>query len=133
MSSSDYQLQDISSCHLSRPGLGDRMFESVHNYGAPLSSISASPLQQSNDYSDKFIMSKDHAGRLNKFSYDSILNECKSSPSDLLMDKSRNGSSIRNTTTSAFSGGNNHGSGRFGSFALQGPTKFGTKACLDHL
>ena len=68
-------VSDISSHRLSRPELGDKMFKSVHDYGVPLSSISASPSWQSNDHSDEFSTSEDHTGRLNEFSYDSVLNK----------------------------------------------------------
>ena len=108
-------VSDISSHRLSRPGLGDKMFESVHNYGLPLSSISASPSQQSNDYSDEFSMSEDHAGRLNRFSYDSILNERKSSSGDSLMDESGNWSSM---SSDIFSFGKNFSAAKSGGLLM---------------
>lgn len=86
-------VSDISSRQLGRPGLGDKMFESAHDRDVPLSSISASPSQLS-EYSDELSTGEEYAQKLNRFSYDSILNERKSSSGDTLLDESRNHSSV---------------------------------------
>ena len=69
---------DISSRQMNRPGLGDKMFESAHDYGMPLSSITASPSQES-EYSDI---------KRSRFSLDSIMNEGKLSSGDSILNDS---------------------------------------------
>ncbi|KAJ3769941.1 hypothetical protein FB446DRAFT_766043 [Lentinula raphanica] len=73
--------QFSSAMHIGRPGIGDKMFDTAANFGAPLTSISASP--SGSEYSQS------------RPSYDSIMDdEPRSSVEDSLFDKTGHRSSV---------------------------------------
>jgi serine/arginine repetitive matrix protein 2 len=82
----DSVTSDFSARRLSRPGLGDKMLESALDHCMPLTSISASPPDNS---------SKHHADRM---SYDSILDEGRRSSTDYEDQKSCSGDSLFDNT-----------------------------------
>jgi hypothetical protein len=76
---------DYSPMHLGRPGLGDKMLESVFDHGMPLCAISASPTRSIDEQFD------------NRSSYDSIMDMGSLPHEDSLFDKT-------GTATSSSSG-----------------------------
>ncbi|KIY52945.1 hypothetical protein FISHEDRAFT_69402 [Fistulina hepatica ATCC 64428] len=87
--SSDSIMSDFSAMRLGRPGIGDKMFDTATDHGMPLEAISASPTDEAFDS----IMDAD-SRRLNKHSsYDSGLDDIKSTTDDSLFDKTGDRSS----------------------------------------
>jgi serine/arginine repetitive matrix protein 2 len=78
----DSVMSDFSGIHLGHPGLGDKMFNNAADHG-PLTSISASPPEST---------TRPHVG--NHSSFDSIIDEQRSSQEDSLFEKTHYRSSI---------------------------------------
>ena len=95
--SMDSTTSGFSARHLGRPGVGDKMFESAHDYAAPLSSILASPSQ-----------SETSRGLADRTSFDSIMDDDRrSSVGDSLFDQTGKRSSASSGSVFGYDD-NNH-------------------------
>ncbi|KAF8060726.1 hypothetical protein FPV67DRAFT_304096 [Lyophyllum atratum] len=91
-SSMDSVMSDFSAMRLGRPGIGDKMFDTVE-HGMPLTAISASP-------SESF--AEQRFGNRSSFDYDSIIDDRRSSMDDSLFEKTGDRSSFSSDSVFGF-------------------------------